>query len=52
MAKDLFSILVYHLKVQNDAFTSDYSKIFAILDTPPAIIVQTLFLVIPYIMYV
>jgi hypothetical protein len=32
-------------------FNGFHSKMFAILDTPPAIIIQTLFLAIPYMMY-
>jgi hypothetical protein len=51
MAKDIYSVIVYHLFIANGNFTSNHSKIFAIIDTPPAIIVQTLFLAIPYMMY-
>lgn len=50
LAKDIFSVAAFHGVVQEGSFSEEYSQIFAIIDTPPALVVQTLFLGIAYTM--
>jgi hypothetical protein len=47
----LYSLIVYHTQVKETGLTAAHSQIFAVLDTIPAVIVQTMFLAIPYRMY-
>lgn len=48
VAKNVYSLIVYHAYAKQMGLTSANSQVFAFLDTIPALIVQTMFLAIPY----